>query len=66
MEVIFLVIGVYIYLFAIGVIRFSDEEKQQRATAIREQNGRWLRLLGLALAAINLVNIFYHLREMFF
>ncbi len=64
-EIIFLAIGVYIYLFAAGFLRFKDPEKAAKAEAFRAQNGRWLRLLGLAMAAINLVNVFFHLQHLF-
>lgn len=63
-EVLLLAFGVYIYLFAIGKIRFTDEERSRKAEAFRQDNGRLLRLLSLALMAIMLVNIVVHLRQL--
>lgn len=60
-EFVFLIIGVYIYLFSIGVIKIKDNEK---AAAFRQENGGWMRYLGLALAAINLVNIIFNIQSM--
>lgn len=53
----FFLIGVYLYLFARGFIRFGSEEVKARSEAFRQENKGWMRLLGLALAAIMLMNI---------
>lgn len=54
---VFLAIGVYLYLFARGLIRFGSSEVRERSEAFRKENKTWMRYLGLALAAIMLVNI---------
>ncbi|MBR9920868.1 MAG: hypothetical protein GYB31_08510 [Bacteroidetes bacterium] len=64
-EVLFLAIGIYVYLFAIGKIRFKDEKSRQRAEAFRTENGRILRILALALSAIMIVNIALRIMEAF-
>lgn len=64
LEFIFLSIGVYIYLFAIGRMKTNDPGARQRAEAFRQRNGWWLRLAALALVAITLVNIVLHIMQM--
>ncbi len=64
-EIIFFAIGVYLYLFARGLVRTGNSELQKKAEAFRQDNAWWLRLLGLAIAAIMAANIFLHLREIF-
>lgn len=49
------------YLFAAGHIKFSDFEAEAKAQKIRRENGRWLRVLGLAVAAIMTVNLYLSL-----
>ncbi len=61
-EVLLFALGVYLYLFSRGFIKIKDEERQAKATAFREQNGLWMRFLGLALAAIMGLNVMLHLR----
>lgn len=60
-EFIFLCAGIYMYLFAAGHIKFSDFEAEAKAQKIRRKNGRWLRILGLAVAAIMTVNLYLSL-----
>ncbi len=55
-----LAIGIYVFLYARGVIRFGDAEVRERAETFRKENATWMRLLGLALAAISVVNIVVH------
>lgn len=62
-EVLLLALGVYLYLFARGVVRVKRPDLAERAEAFREQNATWMRLLGLALAAIMLLNVVLHLSE---
>jgi hypothetical protein len=64
-EIIFFAIGVYLYLFARGLVRTGNSELQKKAEAFRQDNAWWMRLLGLAIAAIMGANIFLHLREIF-
>jgi len=63
-EILFLVLGIYIYLFALGRIGTRNPEIRSRAEAFRKANGWWMRLLALALIAIMLVNIYFHLMEL--
>lgn len=65
-ELVLLGIGLYLYLFALGKIssRGQDPEFRKRAEAFRNRNGWWLRLAGLALMAISLVNLALHLSQL--
>ena len=56
-QLLFLALGVYVYLFSRGLVRFGDEAARKRAEAFRKENAGWMRILGLALAAIMLVNV---------
>jgi hypothetical protein len=58
-EFIFLGIGIYVYLFAIGRINF----KSPQALKFRDDNATLLRYLSLALIAIMLVNIIIHFQQ---
>lgn len=62
--VVFFAIGLYLYLFARGLVRFGDEATRARAEAFRADNATWLRLLGLAVAAIMGANAFLEMRAM--
>jgi hypothetical protein len=62
-EIIFLLIGVYLYAFARGWVRSGNPDLQKKAEAFRAQNGWWLRLLALGLVAIMAVNIVLHLQQ---
>lgn len=64
-ELLFLVMGVYLYLFAIGRVSTKDPNARDRAETFRAKNGWWLRLLSLALIAIMAVNIYLHLVQLF-
>lgn len=63
-EIILLAVGVYLYLFARGLIRFGSPESRARAEVFRADNATWMRLLGLALAALMLVNVVLHVRDL--
>lgn len=63
-EIAFLAIGIYLYLFARGLVRFGKPDARARAETFRQDNATWLRLLGLALAAIMAMNVIFHVREM--
>jgi hypothetical protein len=63
-HVAFLAIGVYLYLFARGIIRFGKPEVRARADEFRKDNGTWMRFLGLALAAIMGFNVFLDVQAM--
>ncbi|MCB0706229.1 MAG: hypothetical protein KDC34_13000 [Saprospiraceae bacterium] len=60
-EIVFLAIGVYVYLFARGVISFKDPAARARSEEFRKENGRILRILALALIAVMGMNIAIHL-----
>ncbi|MBC6996070.1 hypothetical protein QWY85_10760 [Neolewinella lacunae] len=64
-ELLLFALGLYLYLFARGVIAFGSADARARAEAFRKDNATWMRLLGLALAAIMGLNVFLHLRELF-
>ena len=60
-EILLFALGVYVYLFSRGVIKFKDAEQEKRAQAFRADNGRILRLMGLALAAVMFINLLLRL-----
>ncbi|MCB0619508.1 MAG: hypothetical protein KDC43_12545 [Saprospiraceae bacterium] len=62
-ELLFLTLGVYAYLFAIGKITGKDPEQRAKAEAFRQANAWWLRILGLGLSAIMLVNLLLRLLQ---
>ena len=63
-ELIFLAMGVYIYLFAIGKVKAKGKAARERAEKFRRKNAWWLRLLSLLLIAITVVNIFLHVKHL--
>lgn len=64
-EILLLALGVYLYLFARGIIKVKDPERRERAESFRQHNATWMRLLGLALAAIMLMNVILHISQLF-
>ncbi len=64
LELLFFALGVYVYLFSRGVFKAKDPDRQARVEAFRKENAGWMRLLGLALAAIMLVNIIFHVADL--
>ncbi|MEL6142398.1 MAG: hypothetical protein AAFU67_12345, partial [Bacteroidota bacterium] len=50
-QVIFLGIGIYVYLFSRGLVKFGNESTRAKSEAFRKENATWMRLLGLALSA---------------
>ena len=63
-EILLLALGVYIYLFARGFVKTKDPERQKRAEHFRKENGLWMRILGLGLAAVMLLNVILHIAEL--
>jgi hypothetical protein len=63
-EILLAALGVYIYLFARGIVKITDPRRSEQAEAFRSQNAGWMRLLGLGLAAIMLLNVFLHLQQL--
>lgn len=62
-ELLLFALGVYLYLFATGRVRVRNPTAQARAEEFRRGNAGWMRLLGLALAAIMLVNLIVHIMQ---
>ncbi|MCI4647451.1 hypothetical protein [Phaeodactylibacter sp.] len=60
MELIFLVFGVYLYLFSIGRVQAGDPESRKKAEAFRQRNAGWMRIGALAIIAIMVVNLYLH------
>lgn len=60
-EIILFLLGVYLYLYARGFIKFGDEARRKKIEEFRQSNGLWMRLAGLALMALMAVNIYLHL-----
>ncbi|MCP9237787.1 hypothetical protein [Lewinella sp. JB7] len=63
-ELFFLALGVYLYLFARGAVRVGTAESRARAEEFRRDNATWMRFLGLALAAVMLFNVVLHVKEL--
>ena len=63
-ELVFLALGVYLYLFSIGKMSSKDPETQKKAEAFRQNNKSWLRIASLLLIAIMTVNIYLHILEL--
>jgi len=62
-EFIFLAFGIGVYLFAKGWFTPTDLLKAKRAKEVRENNGGWMRIIGLLLTAVMLINIILHLQQ---
>ena len=62
-EFIFLALGVFTYRFATGKINFSEAQRLA-AERFRKENGSWMRILGLALAAIASIEIALHIFQL--
>ena len=63
-ELLLFGIGIYLYLFSRGMISVKDPEWKAKMDAFREQNSTWMRILGLALAAIMGMNLVLHLSSL--
>ena len=64
LEILFFGFGLYLYLFATGRVGAKDEAAG-RAADFRRRNAWWMRIGGLAIMAIMLVNIYLHLSQLF-
>ncbi len=62
-EIIFLALGIYVYLFSRGLIQFNDPG--DKAKAFMTENRTLLRILSLALIAIMGLNVVLHLISLF-
>ena len=63
-EICFLALGIISYRFATGKMRFSESQRPM-ADQFRNENGTWMRLLGLALTAIMSVEVVLHIFQLF-
>jgi hypothetical protein len=63
-ELVLLIAGVYMYLFARGFVKAKDPELQKKAEAFRSKNAWLLRSGGLALTAVMALNLALHIREL--
>jgi hypothetical protein len=63
-EIIFLAIGVYLYLFVRGFIKQKDPKKQAKMDDFRKENGWWLRLAAIALIAVMTLNVALHIQQL--
>ncbi|MEN0004215.1 MAG: hypothetical protein AAF798_08735 [Bacteroidota bacterium] len=64
-ELLFLGLGVYIYLYSRGFFKSKDAAVQKKSDDFRKQNGWWLRLLALGLIAVMSLNLVLHLQDLF-
>ncbi len=62
-EFLFLAIAVYLYLFATGKIKSKDATLQAKADRFRKDNGRWLKIMALAVMAIMTLNLTIHIAQ---
>ena len=63
-ELLFLVAGIYLYLFSIDRLNFKSVEAKKKADEFRSKNGGMIRLLALLLMAIMFVNIIVHMSNL--
>jgi hypothetical protein len=63
-EIVFLGLGVYLYLFARGFFTPSRPEAAEKVNRFRKANQGWMRIVGLALAAVFLLNLVLHVRDL--
>lgn len=63
-EVLLFGLGAYLYLFSRGKITIKDPKMKDRVEQFRGENASWMRILGLALAAIMLINIVVHIQQL--
>jgi hypothetical protein len=64
MELIFLVFGIYLYLFSIGRVQAGSPESREKAEAFRQRNAWWMRIGALAIIAIMVVNLYLHFLQL--
>lgn len=63
-EILILVAGIYVYLFAIGKLKAKDQNRQKKAEAFRKENQVWLKYSSLLLVAIMLIEIVMHIKAL--
>lgn len=64
-ELLLLAVGVYLYLFSIGVAKIKSAKQAEKAEKFRKENGSWLKILALALMAIMFFNVVLSLGTLF-
>jgi len=64
LEILFFGFGLYLYLLAIGKMQAKDPEAAERLEAFRKRNAWWMRIGGLAIMALMLVNIYLHIVQL--
>jgi len=60
-EILLFGLGMYIYLLAIGKVKFKSGDAAQKAEEFRQANKGWMRILSLALMALMAVEIYLHM-----
>ena len=63
-EFLFLGLGIYLYLLAIGRVKSKDPERQKKVDNFLGSNRGLIRILALAITAIMVVNIYLHITSM--
>ncbi len=63
-ELVLFALGAYLYLFSRGFFKAKDPNLAEKSEAFRKDNATWMRILGLFLAAIMLVNIVLHISDL--
>ncbi|MEQ8704563.1 MAG: hypothetical protein RIC19_11615 [Phaeodactylibacter sp.] len=64
MELVFLVFGVYLYLFSVGRVTAGNPEARKKAEVFRQRNAWWMRIGALAIIAIMAVNLYLHFLQL--
>lgn len=64
-ELLLLAVGVYLYLFSIGVAKVGKDDKAAKAEKFRKENSSWLKIMALALMAIMFFNVVLSLGALF-
>lgn len=64
-ELLLLAVGVYLYLFSIGVAKVGKDAKAEKAEKFRKENSSWLKIMALALMAIMFFNVVLSLGALF-
>jgi hypothetical protein len=63
-EIIFLVVGIFVYQLSTGKMRVHEMQRPAMQRFVKE-NGRIMRILSLALIAMMTFEIFLHLIQLF-
>jgi hypothetical protein len=63
-EVVLLILGIWVYRFATGKIKFHSTQ-EPLAARFREENKGWMRICSIALMAMMSIEIVLHLLQLF-